>query len=391
MQQFESIPGNPSLMMRKGSEHEFCIERGSRPSSTQNGSRRSYVSSVSGLDNDKSIDKQYTMLGTTESCKSERTHFYGQSHSKTDESVELLPKPLTYIPLSYIKVQTARTNLDRYRIEQIALKRLSALPDGLVQRFFGPSFTTIHSLRVLLLQSIDSARRYRQRVANRTSYIAGIPVMQQEGAILNTHELCSELVQSSTITAPLCRTHSSSNSHGLILAGEKQVTNTAAIKQHSQTLHTLRKEIRTPQEILSILEQVDKTLEKETTKGKMIQLRRRRKNAKAFEMGGYGGSLDASSHGMASIQRNHFCENQLDSLRLAGPAGLSSHSQKPVSRKKTAGVYIEDPPLAPNEDITKPQTPLIPIPPKKKCTPKVLAAENILKMYERNKQSKYAF
>ncbi|KAJ3018651.1 hypothetical protein HKX48_002757 [Thoreauomyces humboldtii] len=74
------------------------------------------------------------------------------------------------------RVQNARTNLDRYRIEQIALRRLrfvietrqaepshismidlverGNVPPTLLSHYFGPKTTTPHDIKVLLLQAI---------------------------------------------------------------------------------------------------------------------------------------------------------------------------------------------------------------------------------------------
>ncbi|KAI8593844.1 hypothetical protein BDZ88DRAFT_503553 [Geranomyces variabilis] len=83
-------------------------------------------------------------------------------------------------PHGFPRVQTARTNLDRYRIEQIALRRLrfvvendqaepehlamvdlveqGHVPLSLLHKYFGPAFLDILDLRVLILRSIERRR-----------------------------------------------------------------------------------------------------------------------------------------------------------------------------------------------------------------------------------------
>ncbi|KAI8609031.1 hypothetical protein BC830DRAFT_1152703 [Chytriomyces sp. MP71] len=86
---------------------------------------------------------------------------------------------------SIVKTQTVRSNLDNFNIEKVALRRLrfvvdhneadvehlslvdlvetGQVPAKLLVEFFGPEYATPHDLRVLLLQSVDKARRIRKR------------------------------------------------------------------------------------------------------------------------------------------------------------------------------------------------------------------------------------
>ncbi|KAI9102425.1 hypothetical protein DFS34DRAFT_591074 [Phlyctochytrium arcticum] len=95
--------------------------------------------------------------------------------------------PLTQLPGSLTRTQTVRSNIDRMRIEQIALRRLRyviesyeaepehlavvdlidhvRLPSRVLQHYFGPSYKTVHDVRVLLLQAIDRTKRLREASA----------------------------------------------------------------------------------------------------------------------------------------------------------------------------------------------------------------------------------
>ncbi|KAJ3042573.1 hypothetical protein HDV00_007107 [Rhizophlyctis rosea] len=84
-----------------------------------------------------------------------------------------------------MRMQTVRSNIDRFGIEQIALRRLrfvienneaepchlamidlveqGHVPPTLIRQFFGPKISTLSTVRVLLLQSIDRTRKKRER------------------------------------------------------------------------------------------------------------------------------------------------------------------------------------------------------------------------------------
>ncbi|KAI8823361.1 uncharacterized protein EV422DRAFT_611397 [Fimicolochytrium jonesii] len=98
-----------------------------------------------------------------------------------DESTQLGKVYARPMVPALARVQTVRGNLDRYRIEQIALRRLrfviennqaepdhlalidlvqqGQVPPQILHRYFGPTHSTPHALRILLLQSIDASSR----------------------------------------------------------------------------------------------------------------------------------------------------------------------------------------------------------------------------------------
>ncbi|KAJ3326558.1 hypothetical protein HDU76_012820 [Blyttiomyces sp. JEL0837] len=97
------------------------------------------------------------------------------------------PFALSPVAPTVIKTQTVRGNIDRFRIEQVALRRLrfvvehnetevehlsivdlvetGEVPSHLIQKYFGSQYMTAHDLRVLVLQSIDKTKRVRNRIA----------------------------------------------------------------------------------------------------------------------------------------------------------------------------------------------------------------------------------
>ncbi|KAJ3110036.1 hypothetical protein HDU96_006953 [Phlyctochytrium bullatum] len=88
------------------------------------------------------------------------------------------------------KTQSVRTNIDKYRIEQIALRRLrfviensqaepehlaimnlveaGNVPRSVFMKFFGSKHQTAHEVRVLLLQSIERTQKIRRRQSRLT-------------------------------------------------------------------------------------------------------------------------------------------------------------------------------------------------------------------------------
>ncbi|KAJ3022481.1 UNVERIFIED_CONTAM: hypothetical protein HDU68_009127 [Siphonaria sp. JEL0065] len=97
-------------------------------------------------------------------------------------------QPTAPVAPTIVKTQTVRCNLDSFSIEKVALRRLrfvvennesdvehlslvdlieaGQVPPPIICSFFGAEFATPHDLRVLLLQSIDKARRIRRRRKN---------------------------------------------------------------------------------------------------------------------------------------------------------------------------------------------------------------------------------
>ncbi|KAJ3007600.1 UNVERIFIED_CONTAM: hypothetical protein HDU68_003423 [Siphonaria sp. JEL0065] len=97
-------------------------------------------------------------------------------------------QPTAPVAPTIVKTQTVRCNLDSFSIEKVALRRLrfvvennecdvehlslvdlieaGQVPPQIICSFFGAEFATPHDLRVLLLQSIDKARRIRRRRKN---------------------------------------------------------------------------------------------------------------------------------------------------------------------------------------------------------------------------------
>lgn len=156
------------------------------------------------------------------------------------------PQPKT-LPHPIARMQTVRSNIDRYRIEQIALRRLrfvienneaepdhlamidlveqsGDLPPALLQRYFGPQYVNVHSVRLLLLQSIDRSRRLRQRP----------PTPPTETA--TPHRLLPRSASPSPI--PL--------------------DDTAPIGRQPVRIFSPRRETKTPEALLRVLEQAEK-------------------------------------------------------------------------------------------------------------------------------------
>ncbi|KAH6583031.1 hypothetical protein BASA60_001654 [Batrachochytrium salamandrivorans] len=224
---FERVPSQPIVMMLKGSPEEFPQDKGSR----------------------KPLDDAY-------SCQN---------------------KPSSYIPSCLVKMQTARTHLDRFRIEQIALRRLrhvienkqadsshlevihlleqSSIPESLIQKFFGPSFRTLHSLRVLLLQSIDST--HRQRLHTHEYHIAIDEATATEESTVSHQR--KGLAYSMKTPSGLISTLSPSD--GVSVCSTQGSAPSSFSLQRSNPCQMLQ----TPIEVLAVLAQVDTVLASETT------------------------------------------------------------------------------------------------------------------------------
>ncbi|KAI9360409.1 hypothetical protein DFJ73DRAFT_757338 [Zopfochytrium polystomum] len=91
--------------------------------------------------------------------------------------------PHSHVAPTVVRTQTVRSNLDNFRIEQIALRRLRFIidhdeakpehlsivdlvqkgdvPASLITRYFGAQFKTAHDIRIILLQAIERTRRRR--------------------------------------------------------------------------------------------------------------------------------------------------------------------------------------------------------------------------------------
>ncbi|KAH6576203.1 hypothetical protein BASA62_001536 [Batrachochytrium salamandrivorans] len=226
----------PSLMMLKGSPEEFPQDKGSSKAGPDVYTRK--------------------LLDDTYSCQN---------------------KPSSYIPSCLVKMQTARTHLDRFRIEQIALRRLrhvienkqadsshlevihlleqSSIPESLIQKFFGPSFRTLHSLRVLLLQSIDST--HRQRLHTHEYHIAIDEATATEESTVSHQR--KGLAYSMKTPSGLISTLSPSD--GVSVCSTQGSAPSSFSLQRSNPCQMLQ----TPIEVLAVLAQVDTVLASETT------------------------------------------------------------------------------------------------------------------------------
>ncbi|KAI9345348.1 hypothetical protein BDR26DRAFT_856798 [Obelidium mucronatum] len=100
-------------------------------------------------------------------------------------SLRASKQPTAPVAPTIVRTQTVRSNLDSFSIEKVALRRLrfvvennecdvehlslvdlieaGQVPAPIITSFFGAEYATPHDLRVLLLQSIDKARRIRNR------------------------------------------------------------------------------------------------------------------------------------------------------------------------------------------------------------------------------------
>ncbi|KAJ3216574.1 hypothetical protein HDU67_009268 [Dinochytrium kinnereticum] len=170
------------------------------------------------------------------------------------------------------KTQTVRTNIDKYRIEQIALRRLrfviensqaepehlsimnlvetGNVPRSLFIRFFGPKHQTAHDVRVLLLQSIERTARIRTRLNRRHTQGGGSPRRNRERTI-----------------SPWNRNHTDQTSETTHRQNKQAETDGSAldpkvIAKHARevAIHDVksRRGVRTPGDLLTILNQVDR-------------------------------------------------------------------------------------------------------------------------------------
>ncbi|KAL2916918.1 hypothetical protein HK105_203697 [Polyrhizophydium stewartii] len=443
----------------------------------------------------------------------------GAASSGSDPSLVHPLKPLTYIPPSLIKMQTVRTNLDRFRIEQIALRRLryviehneaehdhlavvqlleqSYIPESLIQRYFGPSFTTIHSLRVLLLQSIDATRRLRIRTgATRITTSRIVPDERQmlkdlqDGSGVHVHvphitpnmpapgspprerrirglprtaqrsPLQNEQSQQPIPASPPSRTrlaggsdpqvavgpqphaarvtasastigttshiaaatslpahhrheataHMPPNEHGQLLDGEEAVG--VPIGRMPLRMYTPRKEVKTPQAILSILESVDRARDNEGVRGasgktmlgarntaitasllgRTLGIGAGKSASKSNIAGGRSAGDGARGSGMLLSDREFIIPNASSVSRAAAQQRAKAASK---TKKTKGGAHIADPPLVPGEDIgatsVVPQSMYAELGSSAalNSNERLLGAENILRMFESKKRAGY--
>nr|KAJ3421367.1 hypothetical protein HK105_003734 [Polyrhizophydium stewartii] len=403
----------------------------------------------------------------------------GAASSGSDPSLVHPLKPLTYIPPSLIKMQTVRTNLDRFRIEQvrldmhpplctgvraltlwrkIALRRLryviehneaehdhlavvqlleqSYIPESLIQRYFGPSFTTIHSLRVLLLQSIDATRRLRIRTgATRITTSRIVPDERQmlkdlqDGSGVHVHVPhitpnmpapgASTIGTTSHIAAATslpahhrheATAHMPPNEHGQLLDGEEAVG--VPIGRMPLRMYTPRKEVKTPQAILSILESVDRARDNEGVRGasgktmlgarntaitasllgRTLGIGAGKSASKSNIAGGRSAGDGARGSGMLLSDREFIIPNASSVSRAAAQQRAKAASK---TKKTKGGAHIADPPLVPGEDIgatsVVPQSMYAELGSSAalNSNERLLGAENILRMFESKKRAGY--
>ncbi|KAJ3092102.1 hypothetical protein HK102_010668 [Quaeritorhiza haematococci] len=160
-----------------------------------------------------------------------------------------------YVP-GVLKLHGVRQNLDRCRIEQIALRRLryvienndaepqhlamvDLLEQGnvtpeLIQRYFGPKYKLIRDVRVLLLQAIDRTKRHRMRsqIYEQLTSKAWITGDERGGSAATEYGRASSPMPESQYEQPA-----------------------------SQQLFSTRPKATTPNDVLEVLEQVETSQE----------------------------------------------------------------------------------------------------------------------------------
>ncbi|KAJ3223898.1 hypothetical protein HK099_000559 [Clydaea vesicula] len=102
-----------------------------------------------------------------------------------DYDLESRQLPFSAFKPGVVKTPSCRNHIDKYNIEQIALRRLrfiiesnqakiehlslidlienGEIPKDIIKKYFGERFHTIHDVRVALLQSIDKTRRVERK------------------------------------------------------------------------------------------------------------------------------------------------------------------------------------------------------------------------------------
>ncbi|KAJ1328773.1 hypothetical protein BSLG_010004 [Batrachochytrium salamandrivorans] len=276
---FERVPHNPSLMMLKGSPEEFPQDKGSRASSSRSSGRYTHIVPTLGETYGSPIHTHCTISNTAIATPRTISKAGPDVYTKKllDDTYSCQNKPSSYIPSCLVKMQTARTHLDRFRIEQIALRRLrhvienkqadsshlevihlleqSSIPESLIQKFFGPSFRTLHSLRVLLLQSIDSTHRQRLHTHEYHIAIDEATATEESTASHQRKGLAYSMKTPSGLISTL------SPSDGVSVCSTQGSAPSSFSLQRSNPCQMLQ----TPIEVLAVLAQVDTVLASETT------------------------------------------------------------------------------------------------------------------------------
>ncbi|KAI8833721.1 hypothetical protein BC829DRAFT_407719 [Chytridium lagenaria] len=163
------------------------------------------------------------------------------------------------------KTQSVRTNIDKYRIEQIALRRLrfviensqaepehlsimklveaGDVPRSLFIRFFGPKHQTAHDVRVLLLQSIERTARARKRQSRRQTRARTTSPWNRDYPTEDPFPSRSQTAKPQTANA-------------------ESLLDPRVIAKHAREVMVRdvksRRGVRTPGDLLTILDQVDR-------------------------------------------------------------------------------------------------------------------------------------
>ncbi|KND00241.1 uncharacterized protein SPPG_04573 [Spizellomyces punctatus DAOM BR117] len=184
---FEQVPDNPAVLIKKSTDAENAgtetKSTKASPAPSRPMSAKRPLSGRSGQSNSHTRRSPNQSLPSA-TASSDDPMMSGVSLSSLPLATEH-KLPVTYLPASLTKMQTVRSNIDQYRIEQIALRRLrfvienneaepdhlsmidlveqGNVPQHILRRYFGPAYKNVHEIRVLLLQSIDRTRRLRHR------------------------------------------------------------------------------------------------------------------------------------------------------------------------------------------------------------------------------------
>ena len=177
------------------------------------------------------------------------------------------------------------------------------------------------------------------------------------------------------------------------------------------SMYSARKEIRTPDEVLAVLDSVER--DNARTQRKQGKFRPKTplfvlpntdfdpfKSTSSIDLSKpktVGDALNDLKKDAKSrlVGAKKFKSFPSDILATPTPRKTKSKKKKEGSvtsqtRPSTRGAYIEDPPLAPDEDVTKPPPELVAQQIEARNPEKILDAQHILKLMERNKNKKYA-
>ncbi|KAJ3148161.1 hypothetical protein HK101_002176, partial [Irineochytrium annulatum] len=220
-------------------------------------------------------------LNSRSGSRAEMSH--GPSTVTKENGVPHPVRPLTPVTANLIRTQTVRTNLDRYRIEQVALRRLrfvienneaepehisimdlveaGNVPKAMFTRYFGSNYTNAHDVRILLLQSIEKTKRIQRRLNLST---AATHASHRATAAPSRMSTAAPRAASSAAVMHPARPESSYHHYparmgspeGLDLMKAKEIARAAT--EQAVAASASRRGVRTPAPVLAMLEQAER-------------------------------------------------------------------------------------------------------------------------------------